>query len=153
MRQSVIPALLAIALATTGCFEMFNKTKVASPTEVSAQLLGGTWATSSSTAIGSIATSCTNFTWNVAEQTGNSGSGTFGATCFGDLQITGSASGTLSGTTLTWSAQATASAPGFPNCAITLAGTATLVGDTISIPYSGSTCMGPVSGTEILKKK
>ena len=118
-----------------------------------AQLLGGTWATSSSTALGSIATSCTNFTWQVTEQTGNSGSGTFGATCFGDLQITGTASGTLSGTTLTWSATATASAPGFPNCNISLSGTATLVGDTISIPYSGTTCMGPVNGTEILKKK
>jgi hypothetical protein len=151
MRRHVIPAVALAAFLTSGCFEFFNKTKVADPTDVTVTLLGGTWTTSSSTA-GSIAASCTNFTWQVSEQTGNSASGTFGATCFDDLTITGTASGTLDGNTLTWNAQATMAAPGFPNCNVQLAGTATLAGDTISIPYAGSTCLGPVSGTEILKK-
>jgi hypothetical protein len=152
MRRHWIPVIAAAALLTSGCFEFFNKTKVTDPSEVSVTLLGGTWTTSSSTA-GSIAASCTNFTWQVTEQSGNSASGNFGATCFGDLTITGSASGTLDGNTLTWSAKATMAAPGFPNCDVQLAGTATLAGDTISIPYAGTTCLGPVSGTEILKKK
>jgi hypothetical protein len=152
MNRHWIPVIAALALLSSGCFEFFNKTSVASPSEVSLTLLGGTWTTSSSTA-GSISASCTNFTWSVTEQTGNSAKGNFGATCFGDLTITGTAAGTLSGNTLTWNADATMSAPGFPNCDVRLAGTAALAGDTISIPYSGTTCLGPVSGTEILKKK
>ena len=152
MTRYWIPAVALVAVLSSGCFEFFNKTKIADPSEVSVNLLGGTWATSSSTA-GTLLASCTNFTWQVTESSGNSGAGTFSATCFNDLQVTGKAQGTLSGTTLAWSAEATASAPGFPNCDIKLAGTATLVGDTISIPYSGTTCIGTVSGTEILKKK
>ncbi len=152
MTRHLIPVIAAVAFLSSGCFEFFNKTSVASPSEVSVTLLGGTWTTSSSTA-GSITSSCTNFTWSVTEQTGNSATGNFGATCFNDLTITGTASGTLSGNTLTWNAAATMSAPGFPNCEVKLAGTAALAGDTISIPYAGTTCLGPVSGTEILKKK
>jgi len=152
MTRHWIPVIAAAAVLSSGCFEFFNKTSVASPSEVSVTLLGGTWTTSSSTA-GSISASCTNFTWAVTEQTGNSATGNFGATCFGDLTIAGTASGTLSGNTLTWNATATMSAPGFPNCEVKLAGTATLAGDTISIPYSGTTCLGAVGGTEILKKK
>jgi len=152
MTRHWIPVIAAVAVLSSGCFEFFNKSDVASPSEISVTLLGGEWTTSSSTAT-SISASCTNFTWSVTEQTGNSAKGNFGATCFGDLKITGVASGVLEGNTLTWQAEATMSAPGFPNCDVKLAGTAALAGDTISIPYSGTTCMGPVSGTEILKKK
>jgi hypothetical protein len=152
MKRYAIAVVAAAALANAACFEFFNKTTVANPSDVTVSLLGGVWSTSSSTA-GTLAASCTNFTWSVTESTSTSGSGNFGATCFGDMQVTGSASGTLSGSTLTWSAKATATVPGFPVCEVQLSGTATLVGDTISIPYAGSTCVGSVSGTEILKKK
>ena len=153
MKHHAIAFVAAAALASAGCFEIFNKTAVANPSDVTVSLLGGVWSTSGSTA-GTLAASCTNFTWSVTEQTSNSGSGTFGATCFGDMQVAGSASGTLSGNTLTWSAKATATVPGFPVCDVQLSGTATLAGtDTISIPYAGTTCVGAVSGTEILKKK
>ncbi len=152
MTRFAVPAIALVALLSSGCFEFFNKTKIADPSEVSVSLLGGTWATSSSTA-GTLFASCTNFTWKVTQSSGNSGAGTFSATCFGDMQVSGSAEGSLNGTVLTWKADATASVPGFPNCDIKLSGTATLVGDTISIPYSGTTCLGPVAGTEILKKK
>ncbi len=53
---------------------------------------------------------------------------------------------------LTWTATATAVVPGITTCPISLSGTAQLVGDVIQIPYSGTTCMGAVSGTETLKK-
>ena len=35
---------------------------------------------------------------------------------------------------------------------VTLAGTAELGVDSIRIPYSGNTCLGNVSGTEVLKR-
>jgi hypothetical protein len=68
------------------------------------------------------------------------------------MQVSGSAQGTLSGNTVTWSATAVATVPGFPVCEIKISGTATLAGDTITIPYSGTTCLGPVNGTEVLKR-
>jgi hypothetical protein len=59
----------------------------------------------------------------------------------------------LSGTIVNWTATATAAGAGVPTgCAISLAGTAVFEGSQIRIPYSGTTCLGPVSGTEILGK-
>jgi len=55
--------------------------------------------------------------------------------------------------TVTWSATAIGSSPGFPDCAMTLQGAAVLEGDQIRIPYTGSTCIGPVAGVEILRKQ
>jgi hypothetical protein len=37
-------------------------------------------------------------------------------------------------------------------CAIALSGVATLETDKIRVPYSGTTCVGPVSGTEVLRR-
>jgi hypothetical protein len=95
---------------------------------------------------------CTDFKWNVTEQSGNRVSGTFSATCAGDLKVAGTANGTLSGSNVTWNAQGTATLASLPSCAITLSGTAELGVDSIRVPYSGNTCLGPVSGVEVLKK-
>jgi len=59
---------------------------------------------------------------------------------------------TLSGSTVAWNALATATVPGLPACAISLTGTAELGVDSIRVPYSGDTCLGKVSGVEVLKK-
>ena len=88
----------------------------------------------------------------MTQKTGNTASGTFGATCTGDLKVSGTASGSLSGSTVTWNAQATASAPGWPSCPIALTGTAELGVDSIRVPYSGDTCLGKVNGVEVLRK-
>jgi hypothetical protein len=98
------------------------------------------------------ANACTEFKWNVTEQTGNTASGTFSATCAGGLKVAGTANGTLSGSTVSWNAQATASVPVLPSCPITLTGTAELGVDSIRVPYSGDTCLGKVSGVEVLRK-
>jgi hypothetical protein len=58
----------------------------------------------------------------------------------------------LSGSTIMWSAAGTATAEGLPSCPISLNGTAELGADSIRVPYSGDTCMGRVSGVEVLKK-
>ncbi|MGC4085196.1 MAG: hypothetical protein QM736_24525 [Vicinamibacterales bacterium] len=47
----------------------------------------------------------------------------------------------------------TGTIPGFPSCAFSLSGTAHIVdSDTLQIPYSGTTCLGPVSGSETLRR-
>jgi hypothetical protein len=147
--------LLAIALVSSvlsaGCFEFFNKPPSAPSPSVS--FLGGRWASTTANAT-SLLTSCTNFHWNVTQQSASSAAGTFTATCFNTLQVSGTAQGTLSGATLNWNATALATGSGIAgDCVITLSGTATMVNDEIHIPYSGTTCLGPVSGTEVLKKQ
>ena len=143
---------IVMAASSAACFDFGTKT---SPSPSTSQVLGGTWATLQSLpgVSGSIQDSCVNFRWTVTEFSGTSGSGTFSATCLGNVQVNGSASGTLAGSTLSWSANATGTAPGLPSCAIALTGTATLeANNRIRIPYSGTTCFGPVSGTEIITK-
>lgn len=115
----------------------------------SSSALAGTWRSVGS---GSVQDSCTNFSWSVTQFTGSTGSGTFSATCFGNVQIAGSASGTLNTNNISWAANATATVPNMPPCEIKLTGTATLQTDRIVIPYSGTTCLGEVSGTETVKR-
>jgi hypothetical protein len=43
--------------------------------------------------------------------------------------------------------------PDFPSCNVALTGTAELGVNSIRVPYSGTTCLGPVSGVEVLNKK
>ena len=149
MMKRQLSVLIVAAVAATGCFKTSS-----SVTPTSTSGLNGTWSSVESLpgAGGSWQTACTNFTWAVTEYTGTTGAGTFGALCFGNVQVTGSARGTLSGSTLNWSANATGTVPGGTSCAIALTGTAVLESDRIRIPYSGTTCLGPVSGTETIKK-
>ena len=111
----------------------------------------GTWASASS--VIPAVSSCSDFKWNSTEQTATSAKGSFSATCAGDLKVAGTAQGTLSGTVITWSANGAAQAPQVPSCPITLTGTAELGTNSIRVPYSGDTCLGKVSGVEILNKR
>lgn len=142
-----LAAAACLSVVTAGCIEFTQKTT--GPT-TDLRSLAGAW--SSGNIIPSAA-SCTDFHWNVSEYTGTTAKGSFSATCAGDLKLEGAAQGQLVGSVINWSAAGIATAPGLPSCAISLNGTATLNGDTIEVPYSGNTCLGPVSGTEILKKK
>lgn len=146
-KTASLAAAACLSVVTAGCIEFTQKTT--GPT-TDLRSLAGAW--SSGNIIPSAA-SCTDFQWNVSEYTGTTAKGSFSATCAGDLKLEGTAQGQLVGSVITWSAAGIATAPGLPSCAISLNGTATLNGDTIEVPYSGNTCLGPVSGTEILKKK
>jgi hypothetical protein len=111
----------------------------------------GNW--TSSTIIPS-PSSCTDFKWNATEQTATTAKGSFSATCANDLKVVGTAQGVMnSPTTISWSGQGNATAPGLTSCTVTLAGTAELSTDTIRIPYSGDTCLGKVNGVESLKRR
>src|SRR6185295_7199694 len=99
------------------------------------QALQGSWA---STAVSTAQNACTNYKWNVTSISGNSGSGTFSARCFGSLDVTGTGTGTLSGSTLVWTASGAATTlVGGATCPFSLSGTATLEsGNQIRIPYT-----------------
>lgn len=150
MKNVTLMTLTSLCLAaglSAGCIEFERKSSLG-PSGTGA--LVGNWTS------GSLIPQpgqCGDFKWNVTEQTGNSAAGTFSATCAGDLKLTGTAQGRLNGSVITWSAQANATAPGLSAaCPISLTGTAELLIDSIRIPYSGTTCLGPVSGVETLKK-
>jgi hypothetical protein len=138
------------ALLSAGCFEFLN-TSTTNPS-ASINLLGGDWVSTTPDAA-SLLNSCTNFKWTVTEKTSTTAAGNFSATCFNVLQVNGSARGTMTGSTVNWTASAMAAGGGVTDCAVTLGGTATITESEIRIPYTGSTCMGPASGTEILRRQ
>lgn len=139
----------ALALAAAGCFGYERKSTLTGPSAPGIGALLGSW--SSSSVIPSPST-CTDFKWNVNEQTSTSAKGSFSATCAGELKLNGTAEGTMNGGGINWSAAGTASAPGLPSCSINLTGTAELGVDSVRVPYSGDTCLGKVSGVEILRR-
>lgn len=140
---------LALAAATTACVGFERQSTVAGPSAAGVGALMGNWSSSN---IIPTPTACTDFKWNVTEQTANSAKGAFSASCPGDLKLSGTAQGTLNGSIITWSAEGTGSAPGLTSCAIALTGTAEIGFDSVRVPYSGTTCLGAVSGTEILRR-
>ena len=144
----LVLSLAAAAASACGGFE--HKSSLTEPTIAGNNSLLGSW--TSSTLIPTPST-CTNFTWTVSEQTATSAKGSFSATCPGDLRFTGTAQGVMTTpAAITWSADANATAPGLTSCSLKLTGTAAIGVDSITIPYSGDTCLGKVSGIESLKK-
>jgi hypothetical protein len=69
-------------------------------------------------------------------------------TC-GNITASGHASGQLNGPV---EASGSGSAPGLPACNFSLSGTASVGDDALRITYSGTTCLGPVSGSETLRR-
>ena len=150
MKSAIQLALcLAAAASAAACFGFERKSSVAGPSASGLSTLSGSW--SSSTIIPSPG-SCSDFKWNVTQQTSTSASGSFSASCAGDLELNGTAEGTLEGSTVRWSARGTGTAPGLPSCDISLSGTAEIRVDSVRVPYSGTTCLGAVSGTEVLRR-
>src|SRR4051812_30481241 len=151
MKNRILVLVLTIAAAAaSACTSFEHQSSLTGPSVAGNNAMLGSW--SSSTLIPTPST-CTNFVWNVSEQTPSSAKGSFSATCPGDLKFTGTAEGSFTdSTSIKWSAQGNATGPGLTSCAITLSGTATLGAPSIIAPYSGDTCLGKVSGIETLKK-
>lgn len=144
MTRPTLWVSLALALSGFSCLDVF-KNSPTGPSAVTAAAFGGLWA---SVAASTAAQTCTSFQWAVTTGV----SGTWSAVCYGTVQIRGTAAGTLDGDKLNWTATGTGTAPDAGSCPVALAGNATLEGNQIRVPYSGTTCLGPVAGTEILRK-
>lgn len=153
MKNHVFATILCFAAAVvSGCVGYSNKSTLTGPGSTAVAGLMGNWVSNGASVIPAAST-CTDFKWNPTEQTPNSAKGSFSASCAGDLKVTGTATGTLGASVITWAANANAATPAMPTCAVLLSGTAELGVDSIRIPYSGTTCLGPVSGVEILNKR
>jgi hypothetical protein len=161
-----IGTILVVATLATGCsFERSTSTSVTSPTAPSTgtPTPGGTPAGGAPQMVGMwvsnevqlpSASSCGHFQYQITSQTATSISGTFTAQCGGGLNISGNASGQMNGTSVPLSISGVASMSGIPSCAFSLSGTGSIEdnGNTLRIPYSGTTCLGPVHGTEVLHR-
>src|SRR5512141_2332334 len=135
MNPITLVLAVATALAGAACIDFTQKT-----TGPSSDLrqLAGSW---SSGNIIPDPNSCTDFKWNVTEYTGSTAAGTFSGTCANGLHLDGTARGSLTGSLVNWSANGKATAANLPSCDFSLQGSATLDGDTITVPYSGTTCL------------
>jgi hypothetical protein len=141
---------LAVAASTAACFGYESGKSTTGPSAAGTGSLMGNWTSSSLIPTPS---SCADFKWNVTEQTVTSAKGSFSATCANDLKLTGTAQGTLNGSTIEWTAEGVASAAALSGCNISLRGTAEIGVTSIRVPYSGDTCLGKVSGVETLQKR
>jgi len=151
MKNYIFACLLALGVCASACVGYENKTTAPSAA-ATVDALVGNWASASTNIIPS-PSSCTDFKWNPTQQTATSAMGSFSATCAGGLKVSGTAAGALTGTTVTWTANAIASTPEIASCTVALSGTAELGVNSIRVPYTGTTCLGPVSGVEVLNKK
>jgi len=94
--------------------------------------------------------SCSNFTWSVTTQTATEASGRFSAECGVGLVFSGTVSGHLGGATIPITVTGSL-ARGSDTCPFSLTGTGTQIDSvTFRITYSGTTCLGPLQGTNTL---
>ena len=152
-RSSLTALLLACALAA-GC-DLFKKDSSDSSTpttpspSVSLNVFAGTW---SSATASTPATGCGSVKYTVTPLNTTSANVSFTATCAANIQVAGSGTGQLNGSSLDWNAQGLVSQGGV-NCPFTFTnGKAVEDPGGIKITYSGTVCGIPVSGTEIVKK-
>lgn len=154
MRHHLSVLALALAcFATAGC-DLFKKdsepTTPTNPTPtVGLDVFAGSW---SSVTASTPSTGCGNVKYTVTPVNATTANVTFAATCAGSIQVTGTGSGSVSGSALGWSAQGLVGQGGV-NCPFTFSnGQAVQDSAGIKVTYSGTVCGIPVSGTEVVKK-
>lgn len=151
-RYVSLAVFAAVSVVSVGCIE-FNRQAGEligpSSSQLAVSTLAGTYRSISSIPT---ADSCTNFSWSVTEKTANSARGNFSASCQNNtLQVAGTAQGTQTGQNIAFQVTAIATASGV-SCNISISGTAVVETNQVVVPYSGTSCFGNVSGTEILKR-
>ena len=148
VKQMVLVAALAVlANACTGFEHTLTPTI---PSDTTLSYLGD-WTSASLTSFPT-PQSCGGVTWKVTSQQGNTIAGEFQVACAGGVTLSGVANGTIAGD-LTFQAAGTATGLGPLACAFTLSGTGVLqTASSILVTYAGSTCAGPVSGSEIIRR-
>jgi hypothetical protein len=157
LRAATAVFILACAL-TTGC-ELLTK-KDATPTSptpttpttpaASIDAFAGTWA---SITPSTPPTGCGNLKYTITPTSATAANVSFTATCAGNITVTGSGSGTLSGSIVTWSASGLVGQGGV-NCPFTFTNNKATLESTgqVVVNYTGTVCGIPVNGTETIKK-
>jgi hypothetical protein len=166
MRKVLTAAAVLFVAVSVGCAFEHSSTPVGpSPTSGSGgnnpspppgsggptPLITGIWTSDN---LPAVPTNCGSFQYEIQSQTATSISGTFMAVCDGGLTVSASAHGTLNGTAVTITVNGVANLGGVLGCSFTLTRNGTIEdgGNTLRLPYSGTTCLGPVTGTEVLHR-
>jgi hypothetical protein len=116
----------------------------------------GTWSTAAAPTLALNPSTCGNLQWAITSQTASQISGTFSATCAGGITLSGAATGQIANLqSIPITITGTGSMPGYPSCAFSIDGTGTVMDNNtaLQVVYTGTTCVGPVRGTETLRKK
>ena len=145
--------VIMLAIGSTACFDMFknifNSPTTPTDTEGSVRSYIGNWAGPTVTPA---AQSCGGLQWKITSQTGSQASGDFTATCADGIALAGTVTATHSDTTIPWAATGTAT-KGPTTCPFSMTGTGTFQGTSnILVNYAGTTCLGPLSGSETIKR-
>jgi hypothetical protein len=154
MRLLRIALIMMLAVGSTACFntlkDLFNSpTGPSDSTSVRSYI--GTWNGPTLTAFPTTQ-SCGNLQWKITSQTGNQMSGDFTATCAGGVALAGTLAATHGDTVIPWAATGTAT-QGATTCPFNLTGTGTFQGTShILLNYAGTTCLGPISGSETITR-
>jgi hypothetical protein len=160
MKRNLVSAtLLAVGLTAGACTQFEGSREVLSPSSPS-PLPGGSsegpmvgpWVAPTDLTLPSPET-CRNFQWQITSQSPTAVAGTFTAECGGGLAISASASGTLTSATTVALTVTGNGVIGILGCPFDLTSNATIVDDyTLDVPYTGTTCFGPVSGHQTLRR-
>ena len=153
--QSRTVAVLAVVCALSAGCNLIDKLKGKNPTEPSSSSaslgdFAGTWVTSSSSMP---TTSCGAVKYTVTPVSDTSANVTFGGTCAGNIEVSGTGTGTVSGSALGWNAQGTVT-QGSLSCPFNFTNGKATQESTggMRIIYNGTVCGIPVTGDEVLKK-
>lgn len=149
MFRTVFLTTVIVAQSVSGCLDSFRRAVPTDPGDNTISAFGGSWA---SVAASTAEAVCTDFAWAITDVTLTGVAGTWTARCFKTVPVSGNASGALVDGEIRWTATGTGTAEGVGTCPVALTGTAKLENAQIRIPYTGTTCLGPVAGTEILRK-
>ena len=144
--------IVTVALSSAACMDLFKNifTSPTEPTktgEIRSYL--GTWA---GPTLAPAAQSCGSLIWKITSQNGSQASGDFSATCSDDVTLTGTMTATHGETSIPWAVTGTAT-KGTTTCPFSMTGTGTFQGTSnIVVNYAGTSCNGPVSGSETIKR-
>ncbi len=148
--------ILALAAGSTACFgleDLLGKspTSPSDNSNASVRSYIGMWSGPTVTSFPTVQ-SCGNLQWKITSQTGTQISGDFQASCAGGITLVGTVVATHSETVIPWASSGTAT-QGTTSCPFNLTGTGTFQGTSnILVTYAGTSCLGPVSGSETIKR-
>ena len=145
--------ILALAVGSTACFDSIKNlfTSPTSPSETDGTIRSylGTWNGPTSAPA---TQSCGSLQWKITSQNGGQAGGEFSATCADGVTLAGTLTATHSETTIPWAVTGTATKEG-TTCPFSMTGTGTFQGTSnILVNYAGTSCNGPVSGAETIKR-
>ena len=163
---SALAAIATVSVFAVGCSFERTSTNLIAPTQGTAQpppessthppssSMIGKWLSPALPPQASPNT-CGGFRYEVTSQVGSTISGGFTGECGNGLTMSGNAASQLNGTALTLTATGNATKPGLATCSFSLGGTGTIEENStaLRLSYTATTCLGPASGTGVLRKQ